>query len=155
MKTRRATLEDLNEIIVMLVDFANEQPTEAIQNPKYDLWTVQNQIGFYMHRGEVFLSETNDGEITGMIMAAYQPDLWLKDVVWLKEIAWWVKPEYRRGTAGGRLLKRLERVAQERMSRGDIQGLVMTTLSNSPIPSLERHGYQPVESAWVLNPEGV
>lgn len=100
------------------------------------------------NRGVFYGAFTPEGMFTGGLGALLCPDL-NNGQVMAVECFWYVLPEFRGGTAAGRLLKAFERWAREqgakRMVMVHLLNLTPTELHNT----YKRLGYRPVEVNYV------
>ena len=152
MKIRRATIQDFDRIMEMMIDFANSSPYEAQHNPIYDDEYVRRLLCNFMQAGMILVGEVK-GEIQGMLIAGIAPDVWLPEVKTMKEIAWWVDPDHRFSTLGFRLLKEYVNCGEKMVESGIIDGFTLTNMEISPDFDLEKRGWKKIESNFLY--EGV
>jgi GNAT superfamily N-acetyltransferase len=145
---RFADMNDFDGIISMMKHFANAAPLKEYHEPKYNYRGVQNYLCSILKNGFILVAE-KDQELVGMIIAAYHTDPWLPQIQNLKELAWWVEPKHRNSSIGYRLLKEYVRCGKKLKQEGKINNFVISTLAQSPIRDIERHGWRAVETNYV------
>lgn len=149
MKVRTATIKDYSEIKRLMIDFANFNPVEDLQNPEYDYNHVNRVIDHIVKEGIALVCEHN-GRVIGMLLATIQGDLWLPHIKRMTEVAWWVEKEYRGTTAGARLLKYYIGVGIELQETNRITAFTLTTLSTTPDLKLSERGWQAIDHNWIF-----
>lgn len=101
--------------------------------------------------GGIVLVSKQDDKLTGCIVGEIVQDYWMPDIRHLREVAWWVEPGHRGGSAGLRLLKHFQNHGEKLLDQGVITDIIITTLMDSPVSSLTKRGFVPVETNWALN----
>ena len=149
---RRATIQDYDAIMAMMINFANSSPYAPLKNPQYHDMYVRKLLDHIQKNGIILLGIKND-EPVGMLIAVIQQDSWLPHVKTMKEIAWWVEPEHRMTTLGYRLLKEYIKCGEKLVESDIIEGFTLTNMMQSPDFDLEKRGWRPVETNYVY--EGV
>lgn len=148
-----ATLEHRPELVDLLVQFADETPVHYLNDPVYDAQHMMRTIDKIQSNGLVMVAIWNPPQeppqVVGTIMGAIVEDIWLPNVRILREIAWYVLPEYRKTSAGLRLLKQYSDIADIAINSGHIRAAQLTTLSTSPKLNLQKRGWQLVEQNWI------
>lgn len=140
MKVRPATGNDLPWLMATLreffdwagyTNFFNEDYT-----PKFVANLVQSQL--------VLIAE--EGERMGVIIGVLSPHPYNPDLIQLAELAWYVKPEFRRTTAGAALLTTYMEWGKK---HADL--VTMCTLTHSPLNpgTLEKRGFVAKETTYV------
>ena len=152
MKIRFAGIDDFDRIMALMINFANAAPVEVLHNPRYNRRGVQNFLAGILKNGTIIVGEA-DGVIQGMLIAVIDNNPWLPQVKTLKELAWWVQPEYRNTSLGYRILKEYIRVGKLGQQTGAISNFTITTLMDSPIRDMERHGWRAIETNYVYEGE--
>ena len=155
---RRATIKDYDDIMAMMINFANSSPYSALQNPQYNDTYIRRLLDSFTKEGVILLGyQTHQTDQTdqpvGMLIAQIQSDAWLPHVKTMKEVAWWVEPEYRYGTLGYRLLKEYVKIGKTLVEKDIIKGFTLTNMEMSPDFDLEKRGWRPVETNYIY--EGV
>lgn len=101
--------------------------------------------------GFLWIAADVDDRPVGMLAGALR-GFWFqsgdaRDVL-AAELAWWIDPDYRRGLAGVRLLRRFERWAEERGAVGIVLSDIIDADGNSTSGDIvARAGYQLIERA--------
>jgi hypothetical protein len=67
----------------------------------------------------------------------------------MREMAWWVEPQHRNSTLGYKLLAEYKKLGVKAIKAKLIDTFTITTLVDSPIRNIERHGWRPVEQNYV------
>ena len=105
---RKATIEDFPQICKMAREFHACTEYGFIEFDDASLFLIMKQsIG----QGMCYVSEHE--ELTGFIIGMVFGSPLNQMVKMATELAWWVKPEYRKTSAGVKLLKALEAGAKE------------------------------------------
>jgi N-acetylglutamate synthase-like GNAT family acetyltransferase len=148
MKVRNAKLQDYDDIKRLMIDFANANPVEDLQNPKYDYNHVNRVIDHILKTGIALVCEEH-GRVVGMLLATIQGDLWLPHVKRMTEVAWWVEEPFRGTSAGARLLNRYIAIGIEAKDKGHISSFTLTTLSTTPDLKLQERGWEAIDYNWA------
>jgi GNAT superfamily N-acetyltransferase len=110
---------------------------------------LEAAVDVCLRTGTILLSEQQlfvETRITGMF-CLYAMEHPFTGEPMAEELAWWVEPEHRNGTAGVRLL----RSAIEWATTSGVACLRMNAPNGTRVGTiLERHGFRPVETAYVL-----
>jgi len=155
---RRATIQDYDDIMAMMINFANSSPYSALHNPKYNDAYIRRLLDSFGKEGVILLGiqthQTHQTDQTvGMLIAQIQTDAWLPHVKTMKEVAWWVEPEHRMSTLGYRLLKEYVNIGKTLVDKEVISGFTLTNMEISPDFDLEKRGWRPIETNYIY--EGV
>jgi len=141
---RQATKFDKQAIIDLMIEFKNESNITAlkdIHNPEYwDKLLDTILIG----AGIVYI-EPNKGLIMGIIA----PSLWCNKTLQLSEMAWYVKPEFRNGSLGYRLLKQYVDYGNQLKASGRIKFFTMTKMPTSPDIKYNKFGFTKLDENWI------
>lgn len=149
---RYAKIQDFDNIMQMMINFANASPYAPLHDPQYDDGYIRNLLVNFMKDGAIIVGE-KDGKLVGMLIALIQGDNWLPHVKSMRELAWWVEPEYRNSTIGYRLLEKYKHLGVSLQQKGAIQGFTLTNMETSPNFDLEKRGWRRLETNYVY--EGV
>jgi len=148
---RHADLRDVDQLMNIMVAFANEAPLLSLNIPQYDEFRAKKLLTYYMGKGVLLVSE-RDNVLTGILIAGLIEDLWLPQVKQLREIAWYVLPEYRQSTDGYRLLKKYEEIGKRLKAQNKISDVVITTMVTSPV-DISKRGWKQIEQNYILSEE--
>jgi len=148
MKIRKATIQDFDRIMEMMIDFANSSPYEAHHNPQYNDTWVRRLLCKFMAGGCILLAEHEEKTI-GMLIGDISPDPWLPEIKTLREVAWWVDKEHRMTSAGYKLLLRYIKFGKALQEAGEIQGFTLTNMEQSPDFDLEKRGWRSIEKNYI------
>lgn len=149
MNIRSATIQDRPALVDLLVKFSSETPVGFLKNPEFNQTRIMRQIDAIQRSGIVLVAERQD-ELVGMIMGITVEDLWLPQKKYIREVAWYVLPEHRGSSAGFRLLKKYTEECELAIKHGLVCAAQLTTLTTSPDLKLEKRGWEPVETNWIL-----
>jgi len=149
---RRATIQDYDSIMAMMINFANSSPYSALRNPEYNDMYIRRLLDSFGKEGCILLGEKNN-EVVSMLIAQIQTDAWLPEIKTMKEVAWWVEPEHRMSSLGYRLLKEYVKIGKTLVEEQIIEGFTLTNMEISPDFDLEKRGWRPIETNYIY--EGV
>lgn len=141
---RKATKYDKTQLHEMIRMFRDESPIQQykdIDNPEYFDSLVDNILA---GRGVIFIEEN-----VGFIMGIITPVIWCDKTLAMYELAWYVKPEYRMGIVGIRLLKEYIDYANQLKEQGRIKLFTVTKMTTSPDLDYSRFGFQKIEENWM------
>ncbi len=145
---RRATIQDYDDIMAMMINFANSSPYVPFFDPQYNDKTVRLFLDSLLKSGVILLAE-RENKCVGMLLGQIQQDPWLPHVKTMKEIAWWVEPEHRETTIGYRLLTEYVKCGKKLQQAGIINGFTLTSMEISPIGNLEKRGWTKIETNYL------
>ena len=148
MIIRKAIQTDWPDIKRLMIDFANANPVEDLQEPQYSEKHTDAVLHTLTTQGVMLVAEDNN-RVVGMLLSLIQGDIWLPKVKRLHEIAWWVEEEYRNTTAGARLLKEYISIGIDLKEAGHITNFTLTTLATTPDMKLQDRGWQACDYNWV------
>ena len=143
---RQATKYDIPKITEMMREYANEAPVETLKDPVNQNEQYFSQLIYELISGKGFVLV--DNELNGMLIALITQNVWCPKVIELKELAWWVKPEYRKGTLGGKLWLEFNKISEELLDSGRINIVCSTVMVNSPEINYEKRGYKKLETTY-------
>jgi N-acetylglutamate synthase-like GNAT family acetyltransferase len=143
---RKATKFDINILVPMIKQYAEEAPIELFKNETYQDHKYVAQLLYEIIAVQGFILV--DQEINGFLIAVIVPNIWCPKVIELKELAWWVKPEYRKTTLGGKLWLQFNDEGNKMLDNNRVQIICTTTMSSSPALNYEKRGYKLLESTY-------
>jgi len=141
---RQATKYDRIQLQEMIKMFRDESPIEQykdIDNPDYFNSLVDSIIA---GRGVIFIEDN-----IGFIMGIISPIVWCDKTYAMYELAWYVKPQYRMGMVGVRLLKAYIDYAKQLKEQGRIKLFTITKMISSPDFDYSKLGFQKIEENWM------
>ena len=141
---RQATKYDKIQLQEMIRMFRDESPIQQykdIDNPKYFDSLVDSIIA---GRGVIFIEDN-----VGFIMGLISPVIWCDKTLAMYELAWYVKPEYRMGIVGVRLLKSYLDYAKQLKEEGRIKLFTITKMVTSPDFDYSKLGFKKIEENWM------
>ena len=107
-----------------------------------------------LHQGYVWLAEI-DSVAVGLLIAVCEQNIWVPDCYQLRELVWYVREEYRRSAATGRLFIRFCQKADELLELGEIDGYFTTRMGSTPDYTLEDRGFRATETLYLKTREGM
>lgn len=141
---RQATRYDKPQIIEMLKMFRDESPIsqyKTFNNESYINGLLDQMLA---GRGVIFI-KPNAGFIAGLI----SPVIWCDKTLGMYELAWWVKPEYRTGTTGYRLLQAYIEHGRKLKEKGRIALFTLSKLPNTPEIDYAKYGFVKTDENWM------
>ena len=146
---RLATYADAHRIIDLVHDFLCETAYDQAQD-NFDrehtaklIWTVQQY-------GWIWISEDLITEqLTGMLMAVREPNMWIPKKSQMREIVWYVRPEYRSTSLAGKLFLKYQEKAEDQLKSGRISGYFTTKMPTTQGLNLERRGFKLTELTYL------
>lgn len=140
----QATKYDKDKIIEMMKSFRAESPIADLygeDNPEY--WNdLLNKI--FAGQGAVFLEEDK-----GLLLCFILPSIWNPKVLGLHELAWYVRPKFRGGFTGFRLLKAYLNYAKYWKEAGRIQYFTVSKMVSSPDIDYTKYGFRKIDENWI------
>jgi N-acetylglutamate synthase-like GNAT family acetyltransferase len=141
---RQATKYDKIQLQEMMRMFRDESPIQQykdIDNPEYFNSLVDSIIA---GRGVIFIEDN-----VGFIMGIISPVVWCDKTYAMYELAWYVKPQYRMGMVGVRLLKSYLNYAKQLKEEGRIKLFTITKMITSPDFDYSKLGFKKIEENWM------
>jgi hypothetical protein len=140
----QATKYDKTEIIEMFRLFRNESEIE--QYKRFENVDYINELldQIIAGRGIIFI-KPNIGLIVGLI----SPVIWCNKTLAMYELAWYVKPKYRNGTVGYRLLQKYIEYGNKLKEEGRIALFTLSKLANSPDLNYKKLGFVKTDENWM------
>jgi predicted GNAT family N-acyltransferase len=144
---RLANPFDLPELVRMVKAYQLVSPVECLQvSTAYD-YVEQIITQILAGRGVIFVSEA-DQNLTGMLIAVKNTNVWDPSIKVMNELAYWVDPEHRGSTAGYRLLAAYQKYCAELVEDKQIKFYTISKMVNSPDLKYERFGFKKLEEMW-------
>lgn len=135
---------DLPDLRKMMRMFRSESPLSFLHDIDNEAYFDEIVLRIVAGAGIGFIDEQK-GFILGMIA----PSLWCDKTLVLYELAWYVKPEYRNGLLGPKLLKRYLSEAKAIKSSGRIKAFTMAKMATSPNIKYDKLGFSKLEEIWI------
>ena len=82
-------------------------------------------------------------------MGIISPLVWCNKTFALYELAWWVKPKYRNGTTGYKLLKAYIEHAKKLKQENRIKLFTLSKLPNTPNMDYAKLGFKKIDENWM------
>lgn len=141
---RQATKYDKQQIQEMMKSFRQESQIpqyKELDNPEYWNELLNSILG---GRGVIYIAEGK-----GLIIGLISPVIWCNKTLGLYELAWWVKPEFRNGTTGYKLLKAYIDYGTRLKQEGRIKLFTLSKLPNTPDIDYAKLGFTKVDENWM------
>lgn len=141
---RQANKYDKTELIDFMRQYRNESEIPAykdLENVEY----INNLIDSILAGKGVSYIAPNKGMIIGLIA----PVIWSDKIFALHELVWWVKPEYRNGMTGYRLLKAYLNDANKLKQENRIKFFTLSKLPSTPNLDYAKLGFRKSDENWV------
>lgn len=138
---RLATTYDRKEIIEMMLEFQDEvENLLKVDNEPY--W---NKLldSIFAGAGAIFYEQGK-----GLLMSVVAPSMFCDKTLILHEIAWYVRPQFRNGTTGYRLLDAYTDLGNKLKDEGRISVFTVSKLTTSKPINFERLGYVKQHETW-------
>jgi N-acetylglutamate synthase-like GNAT family acetyltransferase len=148
IRAATSSKRDIDEIYDMLREYRLASPLVAHQYLTEDTAIAAVQTIIIEDKGIVLLSE-DQGNITGMLMAVHTGNMWDRNIRCMNELAFWVKPQYRGGLSGYRLLKKYKELGDRLMAAKKIEYYTISKMINSPDLNYGRYGFSKMEESWI------
>lgn len=124
--------------------FRAESPIQQFVDEDNESYWNELLEKIFAGAGAVFIE---DGK--GLLMCMVLPTIWNDKLFALHELAWYVKPEYRGGTTGYKLLKAYLEYGQQLKESGRVRYFTMTKLVTSPDIDYGKLGFRKVDENWI------
>lgn len=142
---RNATEADEERVLAMAKDFYAVSGYE--QTIPYDRETCAELFHASLNMGLCAVAE-KDGEVIGFVLGMAAPSMMNKHYYIGAELAWWVEPEHRKGMAGIKLLRHIEKSASQ-MNLSMWSMMALEELNPDGVERLYLNsGYQKTESTY-------
>jgi GNAT superfamily N-acetyltransferase len=141
---RQATKYDKTQIIEMMKLFRDESKIEQFQDFNNETYINRLLDNILAGMGVIFIE---DGK--GFIMALISHTAWCDKTFQMYELAWYVKPEFRGGTVGYRLLKTYVDYGKKLKEQGRIKIFTIGKMVTSPNIKYEKFGFSKLDENWI------
>jgi len=141
---RKATLDDSPVILKQLKDSSDFYDSK---HPLYGNDEVHSHnIVTGLIKEHVFFVAEKEGEVIGLIAGMLVPHIYNQNLMTLTQMFWWVKPEYRHGKTGLRLLNAYTEAGEEKAD-----WIICTTHKHTPIKdrSFLKRGFHLNEKSFL------
>jgi len=146
MIVRIATLLDKEWMLEELKAFSNSYQT------KYELFPKSNDdadlfLTNLINNGVTLISETDEGERTGLIAGVLAPHYFNKELITLSELFWWVSEKHRGSRAGLMLYNAFMEKGKELSN-----WIVFSLKSGSPVNPefFTKKEFKPLDQSFLL-----
>jgi GNAT superfamily N-acetyltransferase len=141
---RQATKYDKVQIIEMMKLFRAESKIEQFQNLDNEPYWNRLLDNILAGMGIIFIEEGK-----GLIMALISHTAWCDKTFQMYELAWYVKPEFRGGTVGYRLLKTYVDYGKQLKEQGRIKIFSIAKMVTSPNVKYDKFGFSKLDENWI------
>jgi hypothetical protein len=143
-QVRRGTFDDIEDILVMLQEFA------VFYNSRYSVYPDEEHAKKFltsMVNDHLVLVCTHDGETIGLIAGMLLPHIFNPKIKTLVETFWWVQKDYRETRAGAMLLNEYVR-----FGRQNVNWILATIEDNSPVrdETFLKRGFKLKEKSFLM-----
>lgn len=144
MQIRRATMNDIEELLRMARSFVQYSGVEGLEmHPASCVSLVQMLTT--QENAALFVADDQDGTLAGMIGGMVAPQLFNHTRLEATEFCWWVEEDHRNGGLGPLLLGTFEKWAKEAGARSVRMAVLEGPLHDMIAAVYKRRGYKPVE----------
>lgn len=147
MTVRNATRFDIPAILDMLREYRSHTPLPFLAEADDAEYITTVLTELIAGRGCVLVSD--DGGLTGMLIACIDPSAWSPKHLVMTEMAYWVTPSRRGSSAGYRLLREYVNRGNQLKEQGRIKAFFISKMTNSPDLQYGRFGFNKLEEFWV------
>lgn len=148
---RLATRSDLETIHALVLEFLTDTAYNQ-HTGDIDHVHIKKLCYAVIETGKVWLYE-HKGVAVGLLIAILEQNLWMPTKVSLRELVWYVREEYRRTPAGGRLFIEFCRHGEELLLNKQIDGYFTTRMNSTASYDLEKRGFREVERLFLRDRE--
>ena len=137
---RKATTEDIPQIIDMIMDFMEEG--KEFKDHGFDMDVVVNLVYSRVNnKGQTVIVCEKDGKLKGMISGYITPFLLSRKLVAVEDM-WYMEQDYRNGWDGIRLVKSLLDWSEENNAKAVSMSVTIGTDNDKAIKILHRLGFR-------------
>jgi N-acetylglutamate synthase-like GNAT family acetyltransferase len=145
---RQAVEADTEQIIAMLNRYKLATPLECLKDATEETARMILTMIFTSKNGIILVSSDSRGDLTGLLIAIKNINIWDRRRFCMNELAYWVNPEARGTSAGYRLLKTYTDICEIMKKSGEITYYTISKMVNSPDLNYERFGFSKLEETW-------
>lgn len=141
---RQATKYDKQQILELIKQFRDESKIEQYEHLDDVDYFYQLLDVIIAGKGIIYI-EDNKGLIMGLISQI----IWCKKTLYMHELAWYVKPEYRNGTTGYKLLKAYIDYGNKLKQENRIKFFTLGKLPATPNFDYTKLGFKKTDEIWI------
>jgi GNAT superfamily N-acetyltransferase len=149
MKIRVATKYDTPEICRMLRAYRSQTPWARLAQADNEPYIREILAHIFAGLGRIFIAE-RESQVTGMLIAVKNNNIWDPSLRVIDELAYWVDPEHRGSRAGYQLIRAYQLWAEELRSQGQIEAYTISKMSQGPDLNYQRLGFEKLEEKWRI-----
>jgi hypothetical protein len=149
MLCRWATLADVPAVIELLKQFS--QAARVGFRPwstERDTPRIAKMVSYWQQHHYVRVAVHED-QVVGMLIAEHGTDFWDPERRIMQERAWFVNEKYRGSRAGAVLWQAWDRDAEQYLSQGRVQAVLLSTQGASTNFDPSRRGWNLIEQTWM------
>ena len=147
MIIRNITKNDYTVIFRMLRNYRDSGLVQDMEDCDNELYIGQLLDHIRAGAGLALLAQ-NDSDNLGVLLAIKTPYIWNPETYTVSELCFWVEPEFRRTTAGHRLITRYVEECKLLRDEGKIRSFNMVRRAGTNI-DYSRFGFRPAEENWT------
>ena len=151
MTIRLATRADLDAIHSLVLEFLLDTAYGKHTNDM-DHVHIKRLCYAVLATGRVWLYE-HQGIAVGLLIGVMEQNIWMPNKVSFRELVWYVREEYRRSPAGGRLFIEFCREGERLLLNNQIDGYFTTRMNSTASYDLEKRGFREVERLFLRDRE--
>jgi len=141
---RQANKYDKTEIIEMMKLFRDEADLPEYIDSNNEAYWNRLLDTIFAGMGVIFIEENK-----GLLMAIIHPTVWDDKIFTMQELAWYVKPEFRGGSTGYRLLLSYIEYGKQLKQFGRIKFFGVSKMDTSPELKYEKFGFRKKDENWI------
>lgn len=141
---RQATKYDKTQVIELMKCFRAESPVHEIYAEDDEQHWHKLLDSIFAGAGAIFLEDQK-----GLLICMVFQSIWNSKVYGLHELAWYVKPEYRKGTTGYKLLKAYMEYAKQLKQNKRISFYMLSKLPQTPNIDYAKFGFAKLDENWI------
>ena len=143
-------MSDTNQIIGLMKEFAKDLPVDCALSafsPRRGASLIQESIAVGLCK--IVYGEDRE-EALGFVLGVVSPNIWSEHFQEIQLLALYIKPEYRKGTAGGRLFKSYLKSSEELINKNNNIGasIVYEQPTGTNI-NYKKIGYKPIQIQYI------
>ena len=145
---RPATVNDLNEVVVLLDHFADSAQLD------YKNWTARDQQKakqriFDLIRNHYLIVADTGSKLVGMLGAQMEFDPWISHRRRLRELFWWMEPDFRKTRLSAKLFAQWQKDSDRYLTQGLVDQVSLSLQPGISQVDLSRKGWRCVEEHWI------
>lgn len=148
---RLATRADLDTIHSLVLEFLMDTAYSKHIND-LDHMHIKKLCYGVLKLGKVWLYEYQ-GVAVGLLIGIMEQNIWVPSKLSFRELVWYVREEYRKTPAAGRLFIEFCREGERLLLNNEIDGYFTTRMNSTASYDLEKRGFREVERLFLRDRE--